>query len=63
MANQATSSGSWPAGMGTSTVAWQVGQATRSPGDGSPSRRSGCPQLSQKKVKAGGRRHRTAFQR
>jgi hypothetical protein len=54
IANQLGSSGATPAGRGTSMVAWQLGHATRSPGDGSPSRRSGCPQLSQKKVKAAG---------
>lgn len=35
-------------------VAWQLGHETRSPGDASPSSRRGCPQLSQKKVKAAG---------
>ena len=36
MANQLTTRGSWPAGMGTSTVAWQVGQADPEPGGGLP---------------------------
>jgi uncharacterized protein (TIGR02300 family) len=52
IANQLRSRGSSPAGIGTSTIAWQLGQETRSPGDGSPSRSRGWPQLSQKKVKA-----------
>ena len=52
IANQLGSAGAWLAGTGTSMVAWQLGQDTRSPGDGSPSSSRGCPQLSQKKVKA-----------
>ena len=54
IANQLGSRGWWMAGSGTSMVAWQLGQDTRRPGDGSPSSSRGCPQLSQKKVKAAG---------
>ena len=52
IANQLAAAGvGTPATTGTGMIDRQVGHSTRSPAEAGPSSRSGCPHLSQKKVK------------